>query len=252
MTGKPYPQLASALQMLLDRLRRRIRRYVWIEGLAAVLVWIGMTFWASLIVDWFFEPPPAVRMVILAVVGLGLAGLVYQLIVRRLLVPLSDASMALLLERRYPQFNETLLTAVELTALGPDKGSAIRTCWRTCGLATESARDVQLQTVFNPVPLRRNVAVALVLAVAIGGFALQSPQALGVWARRNLLFSQELWPRNTRLSIDGFNGGVVKVARGARFDDRCQGRSGHAASAQRRRGALPDRGRCPAPRPHGS
>jgi hypothetical protein len=216
MTGKPYPQLASALQMLLDRLRRRIRRYVWIEGLAAVLVWMGMTFWASLIVDWFFEPPPAVRMVILAVVGLGLAGLVYQLIVRRLLVPLSDASMALLLERRYPQFNETLLTAVELTALGPDKGECNPDMLaRTCHLATESARDVQLQTVFNPVPLRRNVAVALVLAVAIGGFALQSPQALGVWARRNLLFSQELWPRNTRLSIDGFNGGVVKVARGA-------------------------------------
>lgn len=216
MTGKPSPQLASALQMLLDRLRRRIRRYVWIEGLGAVVVWMGMTFWASLIVDWFFEPPPAVRMVVLAVVGLGLAGLVYQLIVRRLLVPLSDANMALLLERRYPQFNETLLTAVELTALGPDKGECNPAMLaRTCQLATDSARDVHLPAVFNPMPLRRNVAVALVLAASIGGFALQSPQSLGVWVRRNLLFSLELWPRNTRLSVDGFNGGVVKVARGA-------------------------------------
>lgn len=216
MTGKPYPQLASSLQTLLDRLRRGIRRYVWLEGLGAAAVLLGLAFWASLAFDWFFEPPPVVRGFLIVVVGLGLVGLVYLLIVRRMLVPLGDAKMALLLERYYPQFNETLVTAVELTAPQADKGECNPDMLaRTCQLAADSSLGVDVRRVFDPVPLRRNLAVGLLLAVAISGFAIHSPQAFGVWVRRNLLLSHELWPRNTRLVVDGFNGGVVKVARGA-------------------------------------
>lgn len=216
MTGKPHPQLATALQTLLDRLRRGIRRYVWIEGLGAVVVLLGLMFWASLAFDWFFEPLAVVRGVLLGIAVLGLAGLVYQRIVRRLLVPLGDARMALLLERYYPQFNETLVTAVELTDPQADRGDCNpEMLAHTCQLAAKSAEGVQVQKVFDPMPLRRNLTLAVLLAVAIGGFALYSPQAFGVWVRRNLLLSHELWPRNTRLTVDGFHDGAVKVARGA-------------------------------------
>ncbi len=216
MTGKPYPQLATTLQTLLARLRRGIRRYVWIEGLGTVAVLLGLVFWASLAFDWFFEPLAVVRGVFLVSVVLGIAGLVYQRIVRRLIVPLGDAKMALLLERYYPQFNETLVTAVELTDPHADRGDCnAEMLARTCQLASKSAEGVQVQTVFNVKPLWRKLTLAVLLAMAIGGFALYSPQAFGVWARRNLLLSHELWPRNTRLTVDGFNDGIVKVARGA-------------------------------------
>lgn len=215
MTGKPYPQLDSTLKTLLDRLRRGIRRYVWLDGFSAAAVMLGMVFWASLAFDWFFEPAPIVRAGLIAVVGIGLAGLVYQRIMRRLLVPLHDARLALLLERYYPQFNETLVTAVELTDPQADKGDCDpEMLARTCRQAVDLAEGVEVRKVFDPVPLRRNLAVAVLLAVAIGAFAFHSPPAFGVWVRRNLLLSEELWPRNTRLVVDGFHGGVVKVARG--------------------------------------
>ena len=41
------------------------------------------------------------------------------------------------------------------------------------------------------------------------------PHAFGTWTRRSLALSQELWPRRTRLTVEGFENGTAKVARGA-------------------------------------
>jgi len=210
------PQLAASVQALLAGLRRKIRRYVWFEGLGAAAVWLGVAFWASLILDWFFEPSPRIRIALLAAASVVLAAIVVQQIVRRLVVPLGDSSMALLLERYYPRFNESLITAVELTdprATRSDFNADMLD--RTCHVAAESAGDVRLKTVFNPLPMRRNLLVAAILGLSIAGFAVNSPRAFGVWVNRNLLFSSELWPRNTRLVVEGFHDGAIKVARGS-------------------------------------
>ena len=54
---KPNLSLAPAIESLLARLRRRIRAYVWADGLASIIVLLGATFWISLAFDWLFEPP---------------------------------------------------------------------------------------------------------------------------------------------------------------------------------------------------
>jgi hypothetical protein len=46
----------SAVPDVLNQLRRRIRRYVLLEGSALVLVVLGCAFWISLAVDYWFEP----------------------------------------------------------------------------------------------------------------------------------------------------------------------------------------------------
>ena len=55
------PTFAPSVQAVLGQLRRRIRQYVWLEGCAAAVAWLGVAFWATLAVDWFFEPPATVR-----------------------------------------------------------------------------------------------------------------------------------------------------------------------------------------------
>ena len=224
MTGNPNrPQLASELQALLRALRRKIRRYVWLEGLAAAVAWLGAAFWASLAVDWLFEPPPLVRQVVLAVALGGFAWVLFALVARRALAPLRDASMALLLERRFPQFGESLLTSVELAGRGaPAADCDPALLGRTCARAASSARGVQARRVLDPRPLRRRAAAALALAVSVGLFAGLRPDLLGVWARRSLAMSNELWPRRTWLEIEGFEGGAAKIARGADLDVRAR------------------------------
>ncbi len=96
------PTLAPAVKTLLGELRRRIRQYVWLDGLAAAVAWLGAAFWVTLAADWFFEPSTAVRGVMLAVVAAVLAVVVVRLIGRRAFVRVTDGNAAMVLERRFP------------------------------------------------------------------------------------------------------------------------------------------------------
>ncbi|GAG03081.1 unnamed protein product, partial [marine sediment metagenome] len=200
----------------LAALRRRIRRYVWLEGLTTAVAWLGVAFWGSLAIDWLFEPPPLVRGVLLGLVGLGLVAVLVQLVGRRAFVRLSDGNMAMLLERRFRQLDDSLLTAVDLIGRTGRPGQCDPLMLaRTCRQAADRIGQVRLGEVFNPVPLRRSILCAILLAVSVGAFAVIFPGALEIWARRSLAFSEELWPRRTKLAVRGFADGVVKVARGA-------------------------------------
>ncbi|MFH1265778.1 MAG: hypothetical protein ABIK89_08615 [Planctomycetota bacterium] len=229
-------------------LRRRIRRYVWLDGLAAAITWLGVAFWASLAVDWFFEPPRAVRALVLGIVGLGLAWVLFRRILRRAFVRLTNRNMAMLIERHFPQFDESLLTAVELTDEGRGPRDAGRGVWgkgrgarrqetapllphpspltshpsphgremlaQTCRRAAEPIGDVRLGDVFNPAPLRISAGAAVLFAACIWAFSALAPAAFGTWTQRSLLLDDQLWPRKTRLIVEGFEDGVGKVARG--------------------------------------
>src|SRR5262249_37777734 len=107
----------AAIDSLLARLRRRIRAYVWMDGLAVSLVVVAASFWLSLAIDWTFEPPKALRIALLVVVAAAVCWVIVRLIFERLLVRLSDKNLALLVERRFGQFRDSLLTAVELGQL---------------------------------------------------------------------------------------------------------------------------------------
>jgi hypothetical protein len=217
MTGNVQPpQLDPSIGSLLGRLRLAIRRYVLFDGGAKAAAWLGAAFWLSLLVDWIWEPPTVVRGIVLVAVGSVLVWLVIRYILLRAFARLPDRNMAMLLERNYPRFNETLITAVELSWRDPAaRGCNPEMLDRTCRQAARSVGAVDLARVFNPAPLRESVLAAVLLAASIGLFGLAAPQMLSVWARRNLAFSDELWPRKTRLVIEGFPDGVAKVGRGA-------------------------------------
>lgn len=210
------PELPIAVTELLGKLRRQIRRYVWREGLAQTIAWLGIAFWATLAIDWFFEPSSRVRAAMLAAGIGGVLWIVVQRIVRRMMTPLRDSAMALLLERCFPQFQESLLTAVELTARGADPAECSPAMLHeTCRLAAEPAPRIDVRRVFNPAPLRQMAIAASLLLVSVGLYAVALPEMLTVWVQRNLLLSEEVfWPRNTRLEVDGFANGALKVARG--------------------------------------
>jgi hypothetical protein len=217
------PRLSPATEAVLAGLRRAIRRYVWLEGLAAAAAWLGIAFWTSLAIDWFFEPPPLVRAALLAVVVVVFLGVLLRLVVSRALAPLEDSSMAMLLERRFPQLDDSLLTSVLLLPRRPEEaGYDPHMLARTCREAQQRLAGLRVREVFDPMPLGRKATVAACLAAIIAGFALVAPDALGVWFQRNLLLGDRLWPRKIRLEALGFSDGVAKVASGADFDLKVQ------------------------------
>ena len=203
-------QLDPRLSGLLLGLRWRIRVYVWLEGLALAVIWLGFTFWAALALDYLpvlagaSEMPRAARAVVLAVVAAGLAYILFHWVFRRAFVPLANRSMAVLLERRFGMFRDSLVTSVELSEQ-PDHAQTFDASMlaHTGREALEDAGRVRLGAVFNYRPLVRSLLGALVLLGTIVGFYAQNRQALAVWARRGYLLRDEAWPRSASIEVVG-------------------------------------------------
>jgi hypothetical protein len=214
-TNDPHerPQLSPAVVALLRQVRRRIRRYVWLEGGAAVVAVLGLAFWATLAADWLFEPPWPARVAILGLVAAAIVVVVFRRLGRRVFVRISDSNVATVLERRFPQLNDSLLTAVACSADDDEPGRTMLA--ETCREAQRHAAGIDPRLVFNPRPLRRNCGAAALLTISVLSFAVFFSTAMGVWARRALELSDEIWPRTTWLAVVGFPGGVQKVARGS-------------------------------------
>src|SRR5687767_614963 len=113
--------LTPDIRRALAGVRRRIRWYVWLEGLSLAAIWLAAMFWIALALDYLpvlvgsSEMPASARGVILAAVAIVLAVILYRWILRRILVPLRDHSMALLLERKHASLQDSLVTAVEMS-----------------------------------------------------------------------------------------------------------------------------------------
>jgi hypothetical protein len=210
--------VATPIRELLEGLRRKIRTYVWLQGIALAIAWLAVSFWITLALDWMIEPPPAFRALLLVGVAAVLLWLVYRYILARAFVPMHDTSMAVLMERRYAEFGDSLLTTVEL-AEKPAHAAAFNQdmlTWTTAE-ALQHTKRVKLNELLQNAGLMRAVFAAIVLTLSVASFAVAAPEAFQTWVRRVLLMSEELWPRKTRLSIEGFTDKLVKVGRGSDF-----------------------------------
>ncbi len=211
-------RLAPQIVGMLASLRRRISAYIWTEGLALMVAWLGAAFWMSLLLDWSMEPPAWFRQGMLAVAGIGLLWLFFRFIVRRLWRPIADRNLALLLERRFRDFDESLLTTVELTEQ-PDHAAAFHPQMLAGAehAAIRRMAAVRLGEVFRRGPLVRSLLGAAVATISVSAFAWFAPQAFGIWQQRVIQSSEILWPRRVHLSIEGFDNPErrVVVAKGA-------------------------------------
>jgi hypothetical protein len=239
-----FPELAlpSDLQALLAGLRWRIRLYIWTEGLALASICIGLMFWVGFGLDYLpvligaSEMPVEPRAVLLAATGIALTYILYQWIGRRTFVPISDRSLALLLERRFDEFDDSLVTAVEMADV-PDHASAFNRelLARISDEARALIEEVQYLRIFNVGSLIGKCVLAVAaLGSLIGFYAINAP-AFGRAADRLYLLSDTPWPRSAKIEVVGvevmrhaspgdegprsvtlpFEDNVVKVARGA-------------------------------------
>ena len=195
------------------------------------IIWIGLTFWLALAIDYLpvlvgsSEMPRTVRIVVLAAIGTVLAWILYHYVLQRAFARLRDRSMAVLLERTFPQFKDSLLTTVELAdGESPQVANAAPVAEtramldQTTAMANASLSSVDLGKVFRKGPLVRRMMVAALLVASIVGMAVFAQEAFAVWASRLYMLSNQTWPRRAEIEVVGFNNGSLKVAKGKRSD----------------------------------
>ncbi|MGH7192329.1 MAG: DUF4175 family protein, partial [Candidatus Saccharimonadales bacterium] len=90
----------------------------------------------------------------------------------------------------------------------------------TCDEAWQRSRQVDLRHVFNRAPLVRSSLAAVVMALSIVTLAVASPDVLRFGLQRLTATTDQPWPRQTHLRIDGFDNErrEAVVARGADFE----------------------------------
>lgn len=197
-------ELPDAVRQLLQRARHGIRIYVWLEGLANLVILLCVAFWAGMLLDWLFEPSPSVRRAALVAVGVAAVVVFYRQVVRRAFVPLSDSSLAVLLERRFGQLDDHLLTAVHLASPGSDTSVYHpELVSRTQAAAQEAVRDIHPRDLFHRGPLIRSIIVAVALVASIVAFSVLSGETFAFWVSR-IRLSPDPWPRRAHLEVVGF------------------------------------------------
>lgn len=238
----PTPQLDPRIRTLLARLRWRIRGYVCLEGVAVSCVWLGLTFWAGLALDYLpvlvgaSEMPRLARAVVLAIIAAVFAWILYRWIFRRIFVPLADRNLAVILERRFVGFRDSLVTAVELTEQ-PDHAESFDSEMLTLTgqEALASMHEVRLGQIFNLRPLLRALLGAGGLLLSVGLFCACNQEGAKIWVQRLYLLRDEAWPRHALIEVVGvellgpedaadrvqepplipFRDGALKVAKGS-------------------------------------
>ena len=194
--------LRAELRQVLNDLRQRIRRYVLIDGLGQVLIAIGFCFWGSLLIDYLLELPWLLRMLLLVGMLLFVLRTVWTAVLGRYFRGLKDRSLALVLERRFPQLDDRLVTSVEMAGRHADAPEVTQQLLqRTVDEVTGVVQQLDLKQVFDQKPLVRTTggAVAAVLSMLI--VVLAAGGLFRSWADRNLLLANSDYPRSTVLEL---------------------------------------------------
>lgn len=257
-TGSASVALTSDLQSLLAGLRWRIRLFIWLEGLSLAVIWLAAMFWIGFALDYLpvlvgaSEMPAVARAILLVGTGGVLAFILYRWILSRAFVQLGDRSMALLLERRFSGFHDSLVTSVELAEL-PDHASAFsrELLGKTKDEARAEVASVHYLRVFNTGALTWKVLLATGLGLSVFAFYGANARAFEQAAERLYLLSNEPWPRSAMIEVEGVEvqraaapgeeagrtltipfdkSGVVKIAKGSNVSLRV--RAAQAPQAQ--------------------
>lgn len=223
------------IEGILSRLRGRIRRYVLVEGLAALIAVLCGLFWLTFAFDLIhfelrkLELPGWFRSIcLLLMAGITVAALVAWVLLRTMRGFRSRA-LALVLERRFPELDDRFITAVELLDT-PQEQNALQSAMRerTIHQAVDVARQLDLDTVFDSGPVRRKLLMASVLLATVLIFGVTNAQAMGRWFNAFILGRPDYWepfrqsemeiyvlaqPGDRRRDFDA--AGVIKHPRGA-------------------------------------
>ena len=232
MASKPptLKQASPKIAGLLKQVRRRIRSLVLGEGIAAAIAVLVATFWIAFIFDYlpvrfgYSEASVWVRGGLLVVSAAAVLWVVYRLILQRMFVRMRDSSMAMLVEKKYQQFNDSLLSTVSEISTQrqsfknkskqPDQtdnqaSSLTQTMSATTQSQAEShVEEVEINRVVSGASFRKAAWMAGALVCSAIVFFVAKPSVATLAIKRLYLLENEKWPRQTDIELLG-----VSVAR---------------------------------------
>ena len=201
-------ELPAELRTLIQKIRQRLRRYSVLSGLLGLIIAASLTFWATTGLDtgWFalqrLELPVGLRAALLAIMLVSALWLLFRSVILPLLRRIHDRDLALLLERRFPEFQDRLITAVEGTQELPLNGPLMsQMLTRTVSEAKHLAQRTQPEDVFNHQPLKQRGWIAGILMLSVAGIGATAPETLPRWWNAFVRCETVYHKRTTHLEV---------------------------------------------------
>lgn len=203
----------------LCRLARGLRLLAGARGAGLLAATVVALAGMQLSLDWLFRLRADMRFALLVALGAALVVLAWRLLVRPFRVPVTTADTALLIERRFPDLRDRLVSAVQFAAMAPQgaNGFACNSPAMMRQVLAAAERQVSGLPIGKVIDSRRvgaafGVGIAAAL-VAIAAFAA-APEVMSLWLRRNVLLQDVAWPQLTHLLVEGLENGELIHPRG--------------------------------------
>lgn len=211
--------LGRNVQSTLSSVRAQLHRYLGIQTCLIIACILLFLYWFGGFIDYLpvtsgaSETPRWIRIAILCAMGLGAFWTVFVWAAPRWFARIKNRSLAILIEKHYPDLDNHLVTAVELSEptnysdeLGLDVSNPAaheQMLGRVHGELEQRIRRVDAATLFDWRPVwSAGITVALSLLItAIAAVAM--PSWMGHWNKRLFALSDIPWPRKAELRADG-------------------------------------------------
>lgn len=196
----------SSVRSKLASLKASITVRLALEGAAWVAVVLAASVAVTFGLDYGFRlDDRGVRGIIVAMALAGVLAVIWLLLARPLLVPMLPADLALLVERKFGQLGDRLISAIQLTGRRDLEEMGISRVM--VGKMAEEANTLAGPLHFDDVINRRGMmhawGYALCAVAIIGGFSAWRGDLMDRWFQRNVLFRNTPWPQSTYLHVVG-------------------------------------------------
>ncbi|MFP4057242.1 MAG: hypothetical protein ACLF0G_10270 [Candidatus Brocadiia bacterium] len=190
------------LQRKLRSLRGHLRRLIVLAGVSRVVLVLAAALAVALLVDWAAKLHTPGRAILLGATCAAVGYALWRYLIAPLRVRLDDEALALLIERRFPELRDRLISTVQFGRRGE---MAPLSQAMVDQLTSDTLRETQpldFQAVSAPRRPALWAAAAGAAVVAACGFILLFPTTAGIFGCRFLNpFSSVEWPRRTQLSV---------------------------------------------------
>ncbi|MBV8879932.1 MAG: hypothetical protein JO332_08220, partial [Planctomycetaceae bacterium] len=168
------------------------------------------------LLDWSLLLPAGVRLFLLAAGVAALGALAFKRILYPLGVKISDDDLALFVERHFPELNDRLISAIQLTREPVDETGTQQSPELVAALVAD-AEQATSQIDFRRVIIGKHVGKIALWAAAVllllGGGAVAKPDYARIYASR-IFGGATKWPQRTHLQVLDFADARKVMARG--------------------------------------
>ncbi|MGI9517544.1 MAG: hypothetical protein ACR2NP_10880, partial [Pirellulaceae bacterium] len=210
--------IPQSISERLKKLRAAISRFVLVDGLGKVLAIVVLIALVDLGLDRLFKMDLAQRSIMLAVMIVGVAAVIFFRLVRPFSKKITDDALILQVEGKNKELQQSVISAAQFSRGSnyEQQGVSQSMVDATIRHGSQMAEKVKFANTIDAGAYARNLMLLLTSVIALGaiGYGVAKSEFWRTWFNRNILLTNDQWPRDTTLEIEGVQDGAMTLLRG--------------------------------------